>query len=222
MPQRTVVLANNEIYHVFNRSIAREEIFSSKINLNKILEIVEYYQFPQKLRLSKFKSLPVSLKKEYLQSLKNSVPLVEIYAFAFMPNHFHFLLKQLKDRGISQFISNLQNSFAKIFNLKNDRNGSLFQNAFRAKRIAYDEQFIHVSRYIHLNPVTAYIIDFDKLANYEWTSFPAYAKGHSIPFLNTEFVLQIFGSKDEYIKFVSDQVGYQRKLALIKNLTLEQ
>lgn len=221
MPQRAVVFANNEIYHVFNRSIAREEIFSSKTNLNKILEIVEYYRFPQKLRLSKFKSLPVSLKEEYLEGLKNIAPLVEIYTFAFMPNHFHFLLKQLQDKGISKFISNLQNSFAKVFNLKNDRNGALFQNSFKAKRIVYDEQFIHVSRYIHLNPVTAYLIEFDQLADYEWTSFPAYAKGKSISFLNTEFLLKMFGTREKYVKFVSDQVDYQRKLAFIKGLILE-
>lgn len=222
MPQRAVVFANNEIYHIFNRSIARAEIFSQKGNLHKIWEIVDYYRFPQKVRLSKFKSLPVSLKEEYINAFKNDKPLIEIYAFAFMPNHYHFLLKQLQDRGISRFMSNLQNSFAKVFNLKNERIGGLFQNPFKAKRIETDEQFIHVSRYIHLNPVTAYIIEFDKLASYQWTSFPAYALGEEIPFLNTGFLLEMFDSdKERYIKFVSDQVDYQRKLALIKDLTLE-
>lgn len=221
MPQRAVVFANNEIYHVFNRSIAREDIFSSKLNLNKILEIVDYYRLPQWLRLSKFKTLPDSLQDGYLSEIRSKTPLVEIYAFAFMPNHYHFLLKQLQDKGIPKFFSNLQNSFAKIFNLKNDRNGALFQNAFKAKRIETDEQFMHVSRYIHLNPVTAYIIEFDKLANYIWTSFEAYALEKEMEFLDKEFLLKMFGSKERYIKFVADQVDYQRKLALIKSLTLE-
>lgn len=222
MPQRAIVLANGEIYHVFNRSIAREEIFSQKSNLQKILEIVDYYRFPQTIRLSKFKSLPKSLKEEYESSFKESTPLVEIYVFAFMPNHYHFLLKQLQDRGISKFISNLQNSFAKIFNLKNDRDGALFQNPFKAKRIETDEQFIHVSRYIHLNPVTAYIIEFERLTSYTWTSFTAYTVGDQVSFLNTEFLLKMFSSREKYIRFVSDQVDYQRKLALIKDLTLEK
>lgn len=221
MPQRAVVFANNEIYHVFNRSIAREDIFSSKVNLRKILEIVDYYRLPQWLRLSKFKTLPDSLKEGYLSEIRNKTPLVEIYAFAFMPNHYHFLIKQLQDKGIPKFFSNLQNSFAKVFNLKNDRNGALFQNAFKAKRIETNEQFIHVSRYIHLNPVTAYLIEFDKLVDYMWTSFEAYVLEKDIGFLNKEFLLKMFGSKEKYIKFVSDQVDYQRKLALIKSLTLE-
>lgn len=221
MPQRRFVLANNEIYHVFNRSIARAEIFSSKNNLRKAFEVLDYYRFPQTLRLSKFKSLNLELKGQYLDTLKEAKPLVEIFVFAFMPNHFHFLLKQLQDKGISKFISNFQNSFAKIFNLKNDRNGALFQNAFKAKRIETDEQFKHVSRYIHLNPVTSYLIEFNKLVNYEWTSFLAYATEQEIPFINNEFLLSMFASKDNYIKFVSDQVGYQRRLALIKDLILE-
>lgn len=223
MPQRPVVLANNEIYHVFNRSIAGANIFAQnqKVNLNKALEIVNYYRFPQKLRLSKFKSLPAELKKKYLNALGSVTPLVEIYVFAFMPNHFHFLFKQIKDKGIVTFISNFQNSFAKVFNLKNNRNGALFQNAFKAKRVATDEQFAHVSRYIHLNPVTAYIIEFDELANFEWTSFPAYATNEQIPFINSDFLLKMFGTGDKYVKFVVDQVDYQRNLAHIKDLLME-
>lgn len=223
MSQRPVVLANNEIYHVFNRSIAGENIFAQnqKANLNKALEIVDYYRFPQKLRLSKFKSLPAELKKQYLDALGSIIPLVEIYAFAFMPNHFHLLLKQIKDKGIVTFISNFQNSFAKVFNLKNNRNGALFQNAFKAKRIVIDEQFSHVSRYIHLNPVTSYMIDFDKLASLEWTSFPVYSTNEQIPFINSDFLLNMFGSKEKYVKFVADQVDYQRNLAYIKDLLME-
>lgn len=225
MPQRSVVFANNEIYHVFNRSIARENIFAQnqKINLNKALEIAGYYRFPQKIRLSRFKLLPKELKKQYLDALGNVIPLVEIYVFAFMPNHFHFLLKQIQDKGIANFIANFQNSFAKVFNLSNNRNGALFQNAFKAKRIVNDEQFSHVSRYTHLNPVTAYMIEFDKLAVSPWTSFPVYATGanEQTAFVNSDFLLKMFGTREKYVKFVADQVDYQRKLAYIKDLMID-
>lgn len=221
MSQRPLVLANDQIYHVFNRSIARAEIFSNKFNLRKTIEILDYYRFIQALRLSKFKTLTFELKKGYLNAMAASKPLVEIYAFALMPNHYHFLLKQVQDKGITKFISNFQNSFAKIFNLKNERNGALFQNAFKAKRIGDDEQFIHVSRYIHLNPVTAYLIEFKDLSTYEWTSFPVYTGTREMPFINDEYLLKMFGSKEKYIQFVSDQVDYQRELAEIKSLILE-
>ncbi|MBI2019106.1 transposase [Candidatus Daviesbacteria bacterium] len=224
MPQRPVVLANNEIYHVFNRTIGGQQIFAQnqKFNLSKALEIVNYYRFTQKIRLSRFKQLPAELKKQYLDALASTDPLVEIYAFAFMPNHFHFLLKQIRDNGVAAFISNFQNSFAKVFNLKNNRNGALFQNAFKAKRIVSDEQFVHISRYIHLNPVTAYIIEFDKLANFKWTSFSAYVTQEQIPLINSDFLVQMFGSKEKYVNFVADQIDYQRDLAQIKDLLIEE
>ena len=221
MPQRSVVLATNETYHVFNRSIAKAPLFSTKWHLNKAEEIVEFYMYPQVLRLSKLRTLPPDTKKEYIIAYRKREPLVEIYSFAFMPNHYHFLLKQLSDNGISRFISNVQNSFAKFYNLKNDRNGALFQNSFKAKRAETEEQFLHISRYIHLNPVTSYLIEFKDLATYSYTSFPYYInQGHSL-IANTKVILDLVGSKENYIQFVSDQVEYQRELVLIKDLIIE-
>lgn len=167
----------------------------------------------------KFKSLSESIKEDYNASFRNKVPFVEIYCYAFMPNHYHFLLRQLMNNGIKQFISNMQNSFAKYFNLRHDRDGTLFQHTFKGKRIETDEQFIHVSRYVHLNPVTSYLINFEHLATYSWTSFFEYAnakKEHS--FITTEFLLNMFKSRKKYYDFVSDQAEYQRTLSLIKDL----
>ena len=221
MPKRNLILATNEIYHVFNRSIARENIFSSRINFRKAKEIVEFYRFPQKLRLSKFKTLTENLKNDYRLSLQDQSPLIEIYAFSLMPNHYHFLVKQLRDNGLARFVSNFQNSFAKVFNIKNDRDGALFQNSFKAKRVETDEQFVHVSRYIHLNPVTAYLIKFNELKDYPLTSFPNYVYENKDLFVNTKFLLGMFKSAENYIKFVADQVGYQRELALVRDLIIE-
>lgn len=221
MPKRNLILATNEIYHVFNRSIAKENIFSSRINFRKAKEIVEFYRFPQKLRLSKFKTLTKDLKNDHLLAMRSQSPLIEIYAFSLMPNHYHFLVKQLLDNGLTRFVSNFQNSFAKVFNIKNDRDGALFQNSFKAKRIETDEQFIHVSRYIHLNPVTAYLIKFNELKDYPLTSFSNYVYGNKDLFVNIKFLLGMFKSTEDYIKFVADQVGYQRELASVRDLIIE-
>ncbi len=220
MPRSKYVLATNEIYHIYNRSVAKESIFSAQIHLRKIIEITDYYRFRQELRLSQYKNLPVEPKKNYLKSMKDNSRLVDIYAFAFMPNHYHFLLKQLVDNGIISFISNFQNSFDKYYNIKNDRNGSLFQNSFKGKRIESEDQFIHISRYIHLNPVTSYLIDFEDLKDYPWTSFRIYHYGLD-SFVNTKLILESFKSQENYYKFVADQVDYQRNLALLKDLVLE-
>ena len=221
MSRRNLVLADGEIYHIFNRSVGKTKIFVGMRNLKRVIRLCEYYRFPQKIRFSKFRSLKKEVKEAYFQSYKKLTPLVEIYAFAFMPNHYHILLKQIKTRGILRFISTLQNSFAKAFNLVNDRSGTLFQTSFKAKRVETDEEFTHVSRYIHLNPVTSYLIEFRDLDNYPWTSFTDYRNSMN-SFLNTQLLLDIFGSINKYEKFVKDQVGYQQQLDLIKHIVIEK
>ncbi len=220
MPRRSLPFVTDEIYHVFNRSVGREIIFSSKLNLRRILESAQFYRYPQVLSLSKFKRLKDNQKHEYLFRLTNIQPYVDIFAFSFMPNHFHFLIKQLQNNGILKFITNLQNSYAKYFNTKYDRHGSLFQIQFKAKRIESDELFIHTSRYIHLNHVTAFIIQLDSLSTYPWTSFHYY-EDRDDSFINIKPVLSFFNKKQAYTEFVADQVDYQRSLVEIKDLVLE-
>ena len=210
------------MYHVFNRTIAHAEAFTSKRELHRVLELVNYYRFPQHKSYSRFKSIfNIDGKNHYLKNIWLHDPLVEIHAFTIMPNHFHFLLKQICDKGISTFISNLQNGYAKYFNKKDDRNGSLFQKPFKAKRIASDELLLHISRYIHLNMVTSYMITYDKLEESEWTSYGSYTDKRKVHFINTDFILKVAGSKKIYEKFVKDQIDYQRKLGMIKKYILE-
>lgn len=224
--KRLQLLVTGEIYHVFNRSILYEEIFRSPKLLERSLNLLEYYRFPQTLRYSHLKRLPSELKEDYIKKMENSEPLVEIYASAFMTNHYHLLIKQLIEEGIRKFIANLQNSFAKYYNLLNNRHGPVFQGPFRAKRISTDNELLHVSRYVHLNPVTSFLIDIKQLKDYPWTSYPQYLSSESgrksgNVKINTDLILSLVGSRYKYEKFVVDQSDYQRKLHLVKHLVLE-
>lgn len=140
-----------------------------------------------------------------------------------MPNHFHFLLKQVAPDGLKTFISNVQNAYAKYYNISNERSGPLFQSVFKAVRIETDEQLLHVSRYIHLNPSTNYLVEINNLASYPWSSFRCYlSKDSSIyDFVNTKEILAYFKGKDKYNDFVFDQAAYQRELERVKHLILE-
>lgn len=159
----------------------------------------------------------VGLKKE------NSVN-VEILAYCLMLNHFHFLLKQISDKGISIFMANLQNSYVKYFNIKNGRAGPLFQSMFKAVIIETDEQLLHVSRYIHLNPSTAYIVEPENLEDYMWSSLNSYLDknfNNANYFVNPKIIMSFFEKSEDYKKFILDQASYQRELDKIKHLTLE-
>jgi putative transposase len=139
-----------------------------------------------------------------------------------MPNHFHLLLKQLVEDGISKFMSDFQNSYTRYFNIKNKRHGPLFDTQFKAVRIKNDEQLMHVSRYIHLNPFTSFVVDsFDKLENYQWSSLPDYINEDEGQICNVSLILDLFNSKQDYRMFVLNHADYQRNLKMIKDLVIE-
>ncbi len=221
MPYRREILATGEIYHIYNRSVGHEEIFTSKKNLSVFVELLNYYRFKQSLRYSLFKVLSQEEKNNYFTRQSDQKPLVTLYAFSLMPNHFHILLKQFQDNGIKNFISNIQNSFARYFNIKNERHGTLFYNPFKARRIESDEGFLHVSRYIHLNPVTSFLVKPEELEAYPWTSYSLYMQPKTNHCIDTQYIVGMMGTKENYAKFVADQVDYQRELHQIKHLIVE-
>ncbi|MBI4096764.1 MAG: transposase [Candidatus Levybacteria bacterium] len=222
MPYRTTPFAINQVYHVFNRSIARQPIFNNKHDYDRFLDLINFYRFDKPpLRFSHYKRLSKEQKDEFENNFMiNRNPMIEILTYCIMPNHFHFLLRPKQDSAISDFMRNLQNSYSKYFNVRYDRTGSLFQFMFKAVRMETDEQMVHVSRYIHLNPATAYLVEAKDLDKYEWSSFKSYISDIQSN-VSTEMILSRFRSKQDYKKFVLDQLEYQRELAKIKHLILE-
>lgn len=223
MPYRKIPLVNGEIYHVFNRSIAQIPIYLSFKEFSRFIELINFYRYSSlSLCFSHFERLCREEKEVFIDNLqKNSDRLVDIFAYCLIPNHFHLLLKQLANNGISTLMSNLQNGYAKYFNLRHQRQGSVFQSMFKATRIETEEQFLHVSRYIHLNPCTSFIVEKEKLPFYEWSSLPNYLGKRKSLLVNTKFILDMTGGADKYWKYIIDQADYQRKLGEIKHLTLE-
>jgi Protein of unknown function (DUF1568). len=225
MPYRKQLLVTNEVYHVVNRGVASLSIFDSENDYKRFANLVNFYSYSKnELSFSKFLKLNLDLKKEYLLSRdKNYTKNIDIFSYNLMPNHFHFLIRQLRKNGIQETLSRVQNAYARYYNLKNNRLGPLFQSRFKAVRIENDDILKHVSRYIHLNPVTSYLIEVGELENYYWSSYPDYLgiRDNGPIFVNKDFILNLFGNATNYKKFVLDQVDYQRKLARLKKLTLE-
>ena len=217
---RKVILATGEIYHVFNRSIENRTIFTGKKECYRALETLNYYQYSNvPVRYSHFISLNQHRKDDVLSSLTGKD--VTILAFCLMPNHYHLLLRQEKDKGISKFMANFSNSFSKYYNLKADRSGVLFQGVFKAVRIETEEQLNHVSRYIHLNPVTSFIIEAELLDKYEWSSLPEYLNLTTRRISEPNLILSQYKNRNAYRNFVHDQIKYARELDKIKHLLYE-
>ena len=175
------------------------------------------------MRLSKVLQLNAELETQFFNTLeKENRLIVDILCYCLMPNHFHFLLKQKEERGVPKFMSMFTNSYTKYFNTKQKRNGPLFQGNFKAVWIEDDDQLMHVSRYIHLNPVVSYIIKEQELDSFPWSSFREYL-GQSVRSLcNTDMILSQFKSAKEYRSFVHNQIDYAKTLSAIEHLTMEQ
>ncbi|OGH23653.1 MAG: hypothetical protein A2958_02670 [Candidatus Levybacteria bacterium RIFCSPLOWO2_01_FULL_38_13] len=222
MPGRLLPLVEGQIYHVFNRGIDHRPTFTDKLELKRAKAVIDHYRFVTPLvRFSKFLKLPIEERNRLQTKIKAGPKLIDILSFCLMPNHFHLLLRQVYDKGISKFLSNFQNSYTRYFNIKNERDGPLFLDQFKAVLVETDEQLIHVSRYIHLNPMTSYLVkNFDSLVNYSWSSLPEYV-AQKESFCETSTILGFFKDSGEYEAFLKDQAGYQRELNAIKHLLID-
>lgn len=135
-----------------------------------------------------------------------------------MPNHFHIIVKQQQDKGIYELLSKLSNSYTKYFNTKYNRVGPLFQGEFKAVEVETDEQLVHLSRYIHLNPVAASLVG--KIEDYPWSSYLEYTNDTD-SICSIQDVLAFFKGRSFYQKFVEDQISYAKQLNLEKRQFLD-
>ncbi|OGE71980.1 hypothetical protein A2617_04900 [Candidatus Daviesbacteria bacterium RIFOXYD1_FULL_41_10] len=214
MPGRATPLVIGEYYHLFNRGSEKRDIFTQPRDYKRFLKTLYYYQYTgPKISFSKF-------TKSDFNSFKPNPEnkLVQILCYCLMPNHIHFLLKQVKENGISIFMSQLFNSYTKYFNTKYNRVGALFQGVFKSVLMESDEQLKHTSRYIHLNPVVAGLTN--DLFSYNWSSYYDFLTGNE-KISSVNQVLNFFPSLGKYYKFVEDQVGYSKALRIIKRQAID-
>ncbi len=141
--------------------------------------IIIYYYINENttLSFSKFSQLSVIERTNKLIEMATAKNFyIDLIAYCLLPNHFHLVVRQIKEKGIQLVVGNLINSYTKAFNLKHQRkSGPLYQGRFRAVRIETEEKLLHVVRYIHLNPYTNYLVkDLDDLKNYQYSSLPIY------------------------------------------------
>lgn len=224
MPARKVPLVTNEIYHIINRGNASVPIFKDKYDYRKFVQTFCYYQNNNPpIRFSKIKNLTLPEKNKLFNKLnKQRNFLVEFVAYCLMPNHYHFILKQTKNKGILNFIRLSMNSYSRYFNTKYKRKGGLFEGRFKAIRIETNPQLLHLSRYIHLNPYSSFLVkDFKNLFSYPFSSLPEYLEFSKSKICNKEIVLNQFSNPKKYKKFVLNHADYQKTLETIKHQILE-
>lgn len=204
------------IYHICNKSIASFGIFSKKANSFRFIQVLDYYNNVNKLtRLSKF----LRNNKDYYPALltpkENSV--VKFISYVIMPDHYHLVIKVLDNKSIIHYINNIQNSYTRFFNEKYKRRGPLWQSYYRSVRVRTEEQLLHLTRYVHLNPTTAELIN--KPEEWRFSSYRDFIRDERI--LSEVITDVTIKSPKNYKNFCENQINYQRKLNKIKKLLLD-
>ena len=150
--------------------------------------------------------------RAFARSSENNIqPLVALYMFCLMPNHYHILLSPLEEKGMAHFLQKLNNGYVQYFNRKNGRSGVLFETRFKRIEVVTDAHFIHLPYYIHSNPLD--LADYgwrareiknqqaawEFLENYRWSSHLDYLGKENFPFVTQrDFLLEFFGGADQY------------------------
>lgn len=206
-----------EIYHVFNKSIANYGIFNDLNNSRRFMDTLFYYN--SKLIDESFSIFLKRNEKFQAESLlyPKEFPYIKFLCYCIMPDHYHILIKVVEEDYFSKYISDVENSFSRFFNLKFERIGPLWQTSFKSVRIKSNKQLLHVHRYIHLNPTTSSLVDKPE----DWT-YSSYKDFISNPKFLKEIITEIsIKNPESYKRFVEDQKDYQRKLKLIKKLVFD-
>lgn len=155
MTMRKVPFENGEFYHVYNRGVDKRVVFEDLSDSRRFLRSMVAFndEYPARSlflhdRLHSNSGSTATVPKTEEETRK---PLVNIIAYCLNPNHFHLLLEQVSDGGVSEFMRRVSGGYTWYFNNKYGRTGSLFQGRFKSVHVESNEYLLHVSVYINLN-----------------------------------------------------------------------
>jgi putative transposase len=142
-----------EYYHVYNRGIDKRVIFKLKKDYERFMMLLYIANSNNSFRLDDLLNKKCQTFDEILV-LDKGEPLVSIGAWCLMTNHFHLLVRQEMDEGITKFMKKLGTGYSMFFNIKYQRTGGLFGGPFKSKLIGTDDNYMrHLFGYIHINPL---------------------------------------------------------------------
>ena len=173
--KRPVILTTNHYYHIYNKSIYGYQIFNSPKEYERMLHLMQFYQWKMPLNFSRFIrcTLPkFSNFETAIKSLPVEIQRVTIVAYCLMPTHIHFLLRQNENNGIEHFMKDVQSAYSQFFNLRHNRKGPLWQGRFGNKIITSENQLTDTIDYIHFNPVKD--LKYSKAELWPYSSYNLY------------------------------------------------
>lgn len=209
-----------EIYHIFNRGIDKREIFKSDFDYQRFIMLL-YIANSNNKKTIRLDDLINKSKKTFEEVLiyERGEVLVSIACWCLMTNHFHILVKQEVDGGITKLMRKIGVGFSMYFNIKYQRQGALFGGLFKSVAVQTDNHLMHLFGYIHLNPLDINHgnwreeigkIDHNTwknfLENYRYSSFKDHVgvKRPENSIIRREAFPEYFQSKQQFDSFIDN------------------
>lgn len=217
--------APGEYYHIYNRTLFNIPVFKDAKNCARLMQaflLANSTKSSQAFEYIRNNSKPttvVGLIDKALEIARNGEKLVDVLCYAIMPNHYHILLKENIENGITNFVHRCNISVAKYINTKTERRGPLFESLFKSKHIAKNDYLLHLSLYIHLNPLDFLVgkqwrehkiknwnQNRNKLINYPYSSLKNFldATYENKIISGTEIITEQFKDAKEYESFLRE------------------
>lgn len=197
----------NNVYHLYARGINKMDIFKDVDDYRFFIYLLKKYL------TENFKEKKLIQGEEMYIPVNSVYGLVELQAYALMPNHFHILLKNVDGKGITMLMQRIMPQYTAFFNNKHKRQGPLIHGGTRAVRILNDNVHFHVLRYIHLNPLKAKLIK--KPIDYEYSSYKNYLYNKSNSFVTVKEHLQRSTDWENIDKYAKDYKDYEESMKII-------
>jgi len=196
-------LANGH-YHIYNRGVEKRKIFQDKQDYAVFLSYIKTYLQPKDIDSLRNKlgnpEINWQEKSQIIKilNLNNFHGEIQLLAYCLMSNHFHFLVKQKSANSIDNFMQSLTTRFVLYFNKKNKRIGPLFQGIYKAVLVDTDEQLLHLSRYIHINPK-----HISSRLNLEdcYSSYADYIGKRETDWIKTDLILSYFSKTNPKLTY---------------------
>lgn len=204
MSVKTKYLASTDSYfHAYNRGVDHARIFFSPDDYQGFLRRLRFGPLPENA------AAPFQKDDARIEARDN----IEIIAYCLMPNHYHFILHQLAANVISELIGRACNGYVKAVNIRLGRSGHLFEGKYKMRLVGDNRDLLHLSRYIHLNPVRAGLVM--KPEDWPYSSCRDYYAESVHSFVHPDVVLEELGGRDCYREFVEsyteEDKGYIEK-----------
>lgn len=199
MPTREK-LAPGEFYHIYNRGVDKRKITLNHNDSDRFIDCLKYFNTVEPTR-----GLSNLTEEDRIRILKDKTGnLVELICFRLNPTHYHLLLKEIREGGISEYMKRINGGYTWHFDFSHDRSGSLFQGTYKSVRMISNEQLLHVSAYIHLNNEVHAISSKELfLTRSSWEEYIG-ATGEEL--CSKDIILGQFKSIIEYQKFAKSSL----------------